>query len=210
MLTCYGDEVSLPQNDLVYVAFRQAALETLCELDMTHEALEPGDEPPEGFLVEVPLLRGMAPTVQVDLLADGWRRHQAAELHEASLLDAAVIYAAFRTAGRIIHDEYSLMKTWLKCGPRRVRRRITDETPERLQDLFFEFWDDIDFLSMSALQDLSPERAQAVRDEMGFAEEDIQDLEEALSRGRASPAVLANLAGLLSGKEVQDFARVLQ
>ena len=27
MLTCYGDRVRLPQNDLVYVAFRLAALD---------------------------------------------------------------------------------------------------------------------------------------------------------------------------------------
>src|SRR4051794_38373999 len=90
MLTCYGDEVRLPQNDLVYVAFRLAALETLCELEITHELLQAEDDPPEGFLAEVPLLRGMAPAVQVDLLADAWRRHQVAELHEATLLDAAV------------------------------------------------------------------------------------------------------------------------
>jgi hypothetical protein len=152
MLTCYGDEVRLPQNDLVYVAFRLAALETLCELDTANEFEDTEDEPPDGFLVEVPLLRQVAPAVQLDLLADVWMRHQAAELREASLLDAAVVFAACRTASRIIHDEPSIARKWLKPGPRRVRCRITNRMPERLKETFFEFWDDVDFLSVSALQ----------------------------------------------------------
>jgi hypothetical protein len=209
MLTCYGDEVHLPQNDLVYIAFRLAALETLCEMDIAQASGEEDNEPPSGFLVEVPLLAQVAPAVQVDLLADAWRRHQAAELHEATLLDAAVVYAAFRTAARILHDQPTLVRRWLKPGPRRVRCRLTGQTPEQLQEMFFEFWDDIDFLSVNALQDLSPEQAWSVREAMGLSEEDIEQMEAALSRGRASPAVLPNLAGLLSEEEIQGYSRVL-
>jgi len=67
MLTCYGDEVRLPQTDLAYVGFRLAVLDTLCQMDVCHE---PGDEDLSGYLAEVPALEQVAPAVQVDLLAD--------------------------------------------------------------------------------------------------------------------------------------------
>jgi hypothetical protein len=77
-----------------------------------------GDEDIDGYLAEVPVLEQLAPAVQVDLLADAWRRrHQAPELHGASLLDAAVVYAAFRAAGRIVNDEFEPARAWLKAGP---------------------------------------------------------------------------------------------
>jgi hypothetical protein len=118
MLTCYNDEIRLPQNDLVYVGFRLSALETLCQMETCQE---PDDEDAFGYLAEVPFLAQVAPAVQVDLLADVWRRHRDAALHEASLLDAAVVFAAFRTAGRVISDELSLARSWLKAGPQRVQ-----------------------------------------------------------------------------------------
>src|SRR5260370_28383478 len=104
MLTCYGDEVQLPQNDLAYVGFRLAALDTLCQMDACQGF---GDEEDDafGYLAEAPILAEVAPAVQVDLLAGVWRRHRDSALHAASLLDAAVVYAVFRTAGRVIHDE---------------------------------------------------------------------------------------------------------
>lgn len=147
--------------------------------------------------------------MQVDLLADAWRRHQALELHEASLLDAAVIYAAFCTTGRIINDEFELARTWLKASPRRVRYRLTERTSGRLHDLFFEFWDDVDFLSLSELQDLAPEHARHVREVMRWPDETIQEMEEVLTRWRPSPAVLTNLEGLLTADEIKGYVRVL-
>ena len=206
MLTCYGHEVRLPQNDLAYVGFRLAALDTLCQMDAFQG---PGDEDIDGYLAEVPVLEQVAPAVQVDLLADAWRRHQAPELHGASLLDAAVVYAAFRTAGRIVNDEFGLARAWLKAGPRRVHRRLTGRTPGRLHELFFEFWDDEDFLSLSELQDLAPEHARRVRELMRWPEETIREMEEVLTRWRASPAVLTNLEGLLTADEITGFAGVL-
>src|SRR5262245_3185895 len=207
MLTCYGDEVRLPQTDLAFVGFRLGVLDTLCQMDACRES---GDEDLSGYLAEVPILEQVAPAVQVDLLADAWRRHQAPELHEASLLDAAVVYAAFCTAGRVVSDEFELARAWLKAGPRRVRCRLTRRTPERLHELFFEFWDDEDFLSLSELQDLAPEHARHVRELMRWPDETIQQMEEVLTRWRPSPLVLTNLEGLLTAVEIKGFARVLQ
>lgn len=72
MLTCYGHEIRLPQSDLAYVGFRLAALDTLCQMDACYGS---GDDEISGYLGEVPMLEQVAPTVQVDLLADAWRRH---------------------------------------------------------------------------------------------------------------------------------------
>jgi hypothetical protein len=208
MLICYGDEVRLPQTDLAYVGFRLAAVETLSLLEITQE---PGNEAegPFGYLTEVPFLEQVAPAVQVDLLADVWRRHQDAAPHEASLLDAATVYAAFETASRVVSDEPELARLWLKAGPQRVRCRLGSRTAEQLNDLFFDFWDDIDFLSIEALQDLVPDHARTIRALTGLSEEDTEEMEEALNRWRASPAVLANLEGLLTGKEIQGYGRLL-
>jgi hypothetical protein len=178
-------------------------------MDIAQASGEQDDEP-SGFVAEVPVVAQVAPAVQVDLLADTWTRHQDTVLHEATLLDAAVIYAAFMTAGRIIHDQPTLVRNWLKRGPRKVCSRVTDQTPEHLLELFFDFWDFIDFLSMSALQDLAPEHAQSVREVMGLSEEDIEQMEQALAKGRASRAVLANLTGLLTKEEINGYSRVLR
>src|SRR5262249_146941 len=71
MLTCYGDEVRLPQNDLAYVGFRLAVLDTLYQMETANEVDE-GDKAPFGYLTEVPFLERVAPAVQVDLLAGVW------------------------------------------------------------------------------------------------------------------------------------------
>jgi hypothetical protein len=208
MLTCYGDEVRLPQNDLAYVGFRLAALDTLCQMDIC-QGLDDEDDVPFGYLMEVPFLAQVAPVVQVDLLADTWRRHRDAALHEASLLDAAVVYAAFHTAGRVISDEPTLARSWLRAGPQQVRGKVTRRTHQRLGDLFFEFWDDVDFLSIEELQDLTPEHARAVREMMRLHDGAFEQMEEVLMRCRASPTVLTNLEGLLTAAEIQGYGRLL-
>jgi hypothetical protein len=208
MLTCYGDEVRLPQSDLAYVGFRLAALDTLCMMDICH-GLDDEDDVPFGYLAEVPFLAQVAPVVQVDLLADVWRRHREVTLHEASLLDAAVVYAAFHAAGRMINDEPGVARQWLKSGPRRVRCQLGSRVHQRFEDLFFEFWDDVDFLSVEELQDLTPERARAVREMMSLHDGAFEQMEEVLMRYRASADVLTNLEGLLTGPEIQGYGRLL-
>jgi len=103
MLTCYGDTVRLPQNDLAYVAFRLALRETLTDIELYRD-LEEELDVPAGYLSEVPFLEQVPLPVQIDLLADTWARHRKPDLIEASLLDAAIVFAACQTAGRIICD----------------------------------------------------------------------------------------------------------
>ena len=102
-----------------------------------------------------------------------------------------------------------MAEAWLKAGPRPVRCRLTGRSSARLHNLLFEFWDDEDFLSLSQLQDLTPEHARWVRELMRWSDETIQEMEEVLTRWRASPAVLTNLEGLLTAKEIQGYGRLL-
>ena len=135
MLTCYGDTVRLPQNDLAYVAFRLALQETLTDIELCRD-LEEEPDFTAGYLSEVPFLEQVPLPVQVDLLADTWARHRQPDLIEASLLDAAVVYAACETAGRIIHDMPEVAAAWLQGGPRKVPPRIIKRASHRLEDLF--------------------------------------------------------------------------
>jgi hypothetical protein len=98
---------------------------------------------------------------------------------------------------------------WLKAGPQQVRCKIISRAHQRLTNLFFEFWDDVDFLSLDELQDLTREHARAVRELMRLQDGAFEQMEEVLMRCRASSAVLTNLEGLLTADEIVGFARVL-
>jgi hypothetical protein len=208
MLTGCDDDVQLPQSDLSYVGFRLAALDTLCQMDIC-QGLDDEDDFLFGYLNEVPFLAQVVSVVQLDLLAHVWRRHRDATLHQASLLDAAIVYAAFRTAGRVISDEWKLARLWLKAGPQQVRCTLGGHAHQKLMNLFFDFWDDVDFLSIDELQDLTPEHAKAVREMMRLHDGAFEQMEEVLMRSRASSAVLTNLEGLLTGAEIRGYGRLL-
>ena len=55
MLTCCGHDVRLPQNHLVYVAFRLALQDTLADIELQRD-LEEEPDSPVGYLSEVPFL----------------------------------------------------------------------------------------------------------------------------------------------------------
>ena len=113
LATCDGHEVQLPQNALAYVAFRLALQETLTDIELQRDLHEEPDSP-LGCLSEVPFLEQVSLPVQVDLRADAWDRHCNPDLIEASLLDAAIVYAACETAGRIIDDMPEVAAAWLQ------------------------------------------------------------------------------------------------
>jgi hypothetical protein len=209
MLTCYSGTVQLPQNDLAYAAFRIAAVHTLVAAEACEDAEEDFDGS-GGFLSAVPFLAQVPEPVQVDLLAEVWARHDASELHEANLLEAAVVYAACMTAGDVVAVTPDVARAYLKAGPRRVGLRLTRKTPERLADLFDEFWDDEDFLMLDDWQDLAPDHAEAVRAMLRLADEDVRPMYEALARGKVSRGVASNLGGLLTAEEVRQWVGVLK
>ncbi len=208
MLTCYGHSSRLPQGNLAYMAFRLALQETLSDIEL-HLDLEEEPDPPVGYLTEVPFLEQVPLPVQVDLLADAWARHYRPELIEASLLDAAVVYAACMTAGRVIDDMPDVAVVMLRAGPRKVDPKIIRRASFRLEEIFEAFWDDRDFLMIDEWQDLPPEHAQHLKGLMRLPDEVLEPMYEALRRWRMSPDVAANLKGLLSEAEIRETMPML-
>ena len=209
MLTCYGNTVRLPRNDPAYVAFRLALQETLLDIELYRDL---GEEPdvPTGYLSEVPFLEQVPLPVQVDLLAETWARHHKPDLIEASLLDAAIVYAACGAAGRIICDMPEVAVAWLQGGPRKVSPRIIKRAPQRLEELFEDFWDDRDFLLIEEFQDLSPDHARHLKDMLRLPDEVIEPMYAALERWNVSPNVAVNLVGLLTNAEIAEAMPLLK
>ena len=162
MLTCYFHKIQLSHSDLAYLTFRLAALETLSDAELFRD-LEEEPDYPAGYLAEVPFLEHVPLQVQVDLLAETWNRHRQPELIEASLLDAAIVYAACETAARIIEDVPEVAAIYLRGGPRQLKPRILRRAAQRLKNMFEAFWDDDGFLLIDDLQELPPERSAAIK-----------------------------------------------
>ena len=211
MLTCYNDSVRLPQKDLAYVAFRLALQETLTDIELYRELEEEEEEPDftAGYLSEVPFLEQVPLSVQVDLLAETWARHRKPDLFEASLLDAAIVYAACETAGRIINDMPEVAVVYLANGPRKVSPRIIKRASNRLEEMFDDFWDDRDFLLIEEFQDLPPNHARQIKDMLRLPDEAIEPMYAALERWNASPNVAANLVGLMTDDEILEAIPLL-
>ncbi|MBP90282.1 MAG: hypothetical protein CMJ64_26855 [Planctomycetaceae bacterium] len=203
MLTCYNHTLRLPNNDLTYLAFRLAVQETLSDLELSLDLNEEPD-PPTGFLTEVPFLEQVPLPVQIDLLAATWAQQRQPRLIQASLLDAAIIYAACTTASRLATDSPELVIPFLVAGPRNPTPRALQKAQGKMDDLFDEFWDDQDFLMVSDFQDMHPDQARQLKQQLGLPDEYLQPLYDALGRGRVSGAISANLQGLLTDEEIQD------
>lgn len=61
--------------------------------------------------------------------------------------------------------------------PPRVRYKFSGRTSERLYESLFAFWDDEDFLSLSELQNLTPEHARHIRELLRLPDEAVQQME---------------------------------
>jgi len=182
--------------------------ETLFDIEL-HLDFEEEPDPPVGYLTEVPFLEQVSLPVQVDLLADAWARHHRPELTEASLLDAAVVYAACVTAGRIIDDMPDVAVVMLRDGPHKVDPKIIRRASIRLDEMFEAFWDDRDFLMIDEWQDLPPDHAQHLKELMRLPDEVLEPMYAALRRWRVSPDVAANLEGLLTEAEIRETMPML-
>ena len=105
----------MPRGKLTYIAFRLSTLETMEEIQTCRDLGEDLDTA-EGFLSQVPILRGVAVHVQIDLLAETWSRQRLKKPIEANLLDAAIVYAACNTAARIIEADPEMAELYVKEG----------------------------------------------------------------------------------------------
>lgn len=203
MLTCYGHTCHLPRGYLTYAAFRTAAVATLDELEWFEDGAESELYLGEGcgFLSQVPLLESIDPIIQLDLLGEVWARQHPREPVEATLLDAAVVYAACQETEDLLRDEARLVRLYLRDGPKSVRIKFNVDTAERFEGLFDSFWDDLDFLTLGEWLDLPGDRAEFLKRHMRMA--DDAPLFQALERGTVSEAFGQNLHGLLTTSEIE-------
>ena len=204
MLTCYGHTCRLPRGDLTYVAFRTAALATLDDLDWVSDDLEAvlNAGTPIGFLSAVPLLANLDPIVQLDLLGDVWSRQRPRRHIEATLLDAAVVYAACETIRNLLSRHAARVQMYLREAPRSVRAKVDIYAAEKFEALFERFWDDLDFLTLSEWQDLPSAHSGFLKRYMNMA--DDSPLFDALKQGTVSKAFRKNLHGVLTDDEVDE------
>ncbi|MCY2987450.1 MAG: hypothetical protein NTY19_06240 [Planctomycetota bacterium] len=209
MLICYGGRFRFPQSVLAYAAFRLAACDTLAAIE-SHADLGEDAETSLGYLAEVPFLEQCPLLVQLDLLADVWNRHRRRQPFHASLLDAAVVYAACHTAARLSEYDPKWAAAGLKSGPRKANPRIVRGAAARLTAVFDDFWDDYDFLLLEDMQDLAPDLADAIKLQLGLTEDCVEPLYEALGRAYPSSELAANLDGLLSTDEIRAARKWLQ
>ena len=209
MLICPYNDAKLKNSKLLYLALRLSVEETLLWIEHFKDEYSDPPDGPYGFLIEVPFLENVAPPVQVELIASLWHRHSLKKQVDATLLDAAVLFAACETAKRIIADEPEIVRFFLKSGPLRERFRIDSRTLEGLDRLFYCFWDDLDFLSVGDLQDMPPDYVRAMRRQFTISEEEVDLLYRALERAKPSPSTYLHLRGLQTAKEIRQTRRLI-
>jgi hypothetical protein len=198
----------LPQGPLAYLAFRVAFQDTLERMVLARQF----DEEPEGigYLAEVPFLRTVPPHVQLDVLADTWRKHHAAEPFTAGLIDESVIYGACETAAVVVEMEPDEVTRYLQGGPRRVRITVDRLLAAELRSLHLSLANEGDFLMISQFEDMRPDEARWMKRKFRMDEGQLQDMFDLLGRWNLSPQFAQNLKHLLSPREITRVQNLLE
>ncbi len=206
MLTICSDP--LPRTDLTYAAFRASFHETLERLVLARQF----DNDPwlsYGFLTCVPFLKSVPPQVQLDLLSETWHRHVCSETHVASLVDEAVIFAACETAARMARNNSEEFAEVLELGPQRLVRGVDDGLAEAMKQLPMALDGEGDFLVLSQFEDMPPDDARRIKNELCLEEERLEELFDVLGRWTITPGFKERLQGLLSSREIQQAVQVV-
>ncbi len=206
MLTICSDP--LPRTDLTYAAFRASFHETLERLVLARQF----DNDPwlsYGFLTCVPFLKSVPPQVQLDLLSETWHRHACSETHVASLVDEAVIFAACETAARMARNNSEEFAEVLELGPQRLVRGVDDGLAEAMKQLHMALDGEGDFLVLSQFEDMPPDDARRIKNELCLEEERLEELFDVLGRWTITPGFNERLQGLLSSREIRQAVQVV-
>lgn len=199
----------LPQTLLSYVAFRVAFRETFDSLSLRKRCLSESSEP-FGYLCEVPFLREVAPTVQLDLLASTWHKHLSREVHHADLVEESVIYAACEMTSRMVENEPESVIKLLRGGPLDLAVPLDAYLARELRLLYLELPNDGDFLLVSQFLDLDPDASIEQKIQMGIDPARLGSMFDTLGRWYASPQMASWLRGLLSESEIARVATILR
>ncbi len=198
----------LPQTCLSYVAFRVSFQETLERIALSHQVGSDGMGC-FGYLTEVPFLQGVAPHVQLDLLAETWAKHVSSEPFDATLVDESVVYAACETAARLADQEPDEFQRMLAGGPLDVEIAADHQLASELRNLHLNLPSEGDFLLISQFEDLPPEAARERKQEFGIEEQKLESMFDVLGLWTMSADFLNNIDGLLIDREIVRAAREL-
>jgi hypothetical protein len=192
---------TLPQTGLSYFAFRIAFQETLERICLAQQI---GNYTAEcfGFLTEVPFLRAVPPHVQLDLLAETWRKHASEEKFVADLLDESVIYAVCETSARIVEQEPHVVARFLAGGPEPVTLKVDHSLAAELRALHLNLASDGDFLMISQFEDMPPDEAAESKRQFGLDDNRFEVMFDALGRWTMSAGFLGDLCGLMTKEEI--------
>jgi hypothetical protein len=192
---------TLPQSCLSYVAFRVAFKETLERIALAQQIDDDGAGS-FGYLTEVPFLSGVAPHVQLDLLAETWAKHVCDVEIPATLVDESVVYAACETAARLAEQEPEEFMRFLRGGPLDVELETDHFLSSELRNLHLDLSNDGDFLVISQFEDMDPEIAVVKKKELNLDEESFVPMFEVLGLWTMSADFLGNLDGMLNEREI--------
>ncbi len=202
------DHQTVPLSETLYIAFRLAFLETLERIALA-EQIGVGDRS-FGYLTQVPFLRNTRPAVQLDELLVTWSRHQACEIHESTLVDQSVLYAACETAVQVVRTDPMSARRILNSGPVPCRVDVNGALADRLQQAHLSCTRKGDFLLLSQFQDIPPAEAATLKREYGIDDETTECMFELLSRYRVSPLMAERARGLLTPNEIRQVFGTLR
>lgn len=197
MLNICGD--NLPRNDLTYLAFRVAFQETLERIVLSRQVEDGNDV--FGYLTEVPFLQGVAPHVQLDMLATSWDRHNSRKRHEATLIDESIVYAICETAARIAEEEPTVITHCMITGPRQCHVLVDSFLAGELRNLHLSLSNEGDFLLVSQFEDMAPDESWDLKMQFGLEDWRISELFDALGQWHVEPGMAERLTGLVTERE---------
>lgn len=198
----------LTETDLPYIALRVACQDTFYQLFAAQQFGEFDDG--FGFLASVPFLQGVAPRIQIDVLATTWALHRASRCIEASLVDEVVIFSACEHAASLCEHEPEAFMGLLQGGPLMVEVDPGEQLARELRSLFPNSPTAVDFLLISQLESLPPQEAAGLKAEYGLDDARIEPLFDLLGRWQVDPRLSANLEGLMIGEEIEDLRELVE
>ena len=190
----------LPRTDLTYFAFRVAFQSTYERIVLSRQI--EGEIGTFGFLTEVPFLCAVPPQVQLDLLADTWRKHVAEATLPATLVDESVVYAVCETSSAIVEHESFQITHFLGGGPTPLALEADHFLASELRSLHLTLSNEGDFLMISQFEDMEPREAQSLKRTFHLDLERLDAMFEVLGRWHLSPEFPGRLSQLLTEKEI--------
>jgi len=200
MLLRTGHDRPFPQNDISYLAFVTAAYRNLLQVELAYDPAQPLSVRDElhWLLDDIPLLAHLPGSIQIDLLAEVWAKHNAKKVYRASLLEAAVLFAVCRDAADTLSSDRREVRIYLADATRDLDIRLDRWTPHQVQTLFERWWPSCDLGRVhddSDLQDYPPSMVRP----LGVARF-LMDV---------SPNLARNLEGLVTPAEIRRYVALL-